>query len=68
MIIPITLASSSQQLLPSGLARLSSNEVVLIELQGSLDVEAKVPSERNGKFVGKLTIDEKLVSLRYEFV
>ncbi|KAH6913128.1 hypothetical protein BKA70DRAFT_1261955 [Coprinopsis sp. MPI-PUGE-AT-0042] len=60
MIIPITLASSSQQPLPAGLARLSSTEVVLIELQGALEVEAKVASERNGKFVGTLSVDEKL--------
>jgi hypothetical protein len=62
MIIPITLASSSQQPLPAGLARLSSTEVVLIELQGALEVEAKVATERNGKLVGTLSIDEKMVS------
>lgn len=35
---------------------------MLIELQGSLDVESNHPSERNGQFVGKLNIDEAMVS------
>lgn len=63
MLISVTLASSSSSSagaakLPSGLAKLSNDEIVLIELQGSLEVEATHPSERNGKFVGTLTMDE----------
>ncbi|KAF5327517.1 hypothetical protein D9619_004156 [Psilocybe cf. subviscida] len=61
MLISVTLSSSSSAgaaKLPSGLAKLSNDEIVLIELQGSLEVEATHPSERNGKFIGKLTMDE----------
>ncbi|TFK28148.1 hypothetical protein FA15DRAFT_89262 [Coprinopsis marcescibilis] len=61
MIIPVTLSTGDSNLkLPHGLAKISNDEVVLIELQGALDVEAKHPSERNGKLVGKLTIDEAM--------
>ncbi|KAF9048569.1 hypothetical protein BJ165DRAFT_1402472 [Panaeolus papilionaceus] len=65
MIIPVTLNtpsssahSNSTPKLPSGLAKISNDEVVLIELQGFLDVEANTPEERNGKFVGKLKVDD----------
>ncbi|PPR02604.1 hypothetical protein CVT24_002175 [Panaeolus cyanescens] len=67
MIIPITLNtpsssssthSNSTPKLPSGLAKISNDEVVLIELQGFLEVEVNTPEERNGKFVGKLKIDD----------
>jgi hypothetical protein len=43
------------------LAKISHDEVVLIELQGSLEVESNHPSERDGKHVGKLRIDEATV-------
>ncbi|KAG6865975.1 hypothetical protein C0991_009977 [Blastosporella zonata] len=43
--------------LPPGLAKISHDEVVLIELQGALEVEGNHPSERDGKLVGKLTVD-----------
>ncbi|RDB26118.1 Chromosome transmission fidelity protein 8 [Hypsizygus marmoreus] len=61
MIIPINIASSSSSSnpkLPPSLAKISHDEIVLIELQGSLEVECNHPSERDGKFIGKLTIDE----------
>ncbi|EAU85403.1 hypothetical protein CC1G_07097 [Coprinopsis cinerea okayama7 len=60
MIIPITLSTDGicNPKLPHGLAKIANDEIVLVELQGSLDVEAKHPSERNGKLVGKLSIDE----------
>ncbi|KAF9475116.1 hypothetical protein BDN70DRAFT_884130 [Pholiota conissans] len=58
MLIPITLASSSNPKLPSGLVKISHDEIVLIELQGSLEVELNDPRERDGKFVGKLKIDD----------
>ncbi|KAL0954413.1 hypothetical protein HGRIS_003399 [Hohenbuehelia grisea] len=64
MIIPINLApSGSNPSLPSGLANISHDEVVLIELQGALEVESAEPGERNGKLVGTLRIDDKTVSL-----
>jgi len=60
MLIPITITSSSlsNPKLPSGLAKISHSEVVLVELQGSLEVECNQPSERDGKLVGKLKIDD----------
>ena len=63
MLIPITITSSSPSdpKLPSGLAKISHNEVVLVELQGSLEVECNQPSERDGKLVGKLNIDDLTV-------
>ncbi|TFY54759.1 hypothetical protein EVG20_g9578 [Dentipellis fragilis] len=60
MIIPITLPSSdsASTSLPPTLAQIGSSELVLIELQGSLEVEG----DKHGKSVGKLTIpdDDKL--------
>jgi len=60
MLIPITITSSSPSnpKLPSGLAKISHNEVVLVELQGSLEVECDQPSERDGKLVGQLKMDD----------
>jgi hypothetical protein len=63
MLIPITLASSSSNpKLPSGLIKISHDEIVLVELQGSLEVELTHPRERDGKFVGTLKIDDATVS------
>jgi chromosome transmission fidelity protein 8 len=63
MIIPINIASSSSNnKLPPGLAKISHEEIVLIELQGSLEVEYTHISESDGKLVGKLKIDEATVS------
>lgn len=62
MIIPITLSSeNSHSKLPAGLARISNDEIVLVELQGALDTGNSHPVERNGKFIGKLSIDDALV-------
>ncbi|KDR78963.1 hypothetical protein GALMADRAFT_244659 [Galerina marginata CBS 339.88] len=58
MVIPITISSSSNPKLPPGLIKISHDEIVLIELQGLLEVELNHLSERNGKLVGKLKIDE----------
>ncbi|KAG6857423.1 hypothetical protein H0H87_004785 [Tephrocybe sp. NHM501043] len=58
MIIPINVAStSSNPKLPPGLAKISHDEVVLIELQGALEVECNHPNERDGKLVGKIKVD-----------
>lgn len=59
MIIPINVvSSSSNEKLPPGLANISHEEVVLIELQGSLEVECTNITESDGKLIGKLKIDE----------
>lgn len=63
MIIPINVvSSSSNEKLPPGLANISHEEVVLIELQGSLEVECTNITESDGKLIGKLKIDEVSVS------
>lgn len=70
MIISITLpdpTSNSNPKLPPTLAKISHDEIVLIELQGALDVGDMHPSERNGKFVGKLSVDDGLVSPFHSF-
>lgn len=65
MIIPITTTlstASSKPQLPPQLAKISHDEYVLIELQGSLEVECNHDSERDGRLVGKLRVDEGTVS------
>jgi hypothetical protein len=65
MIIPVTIIpSTTNPKLPPGLAKISHDEIVLVELQGSLEVECNNDSERDGKAVGKLTIDEATVGGR----
>ncbi|EKM58527.1 uncharacterized protein PHACADRAFT_140527 [Phanerochaete carnosa HHB-10118-sp] len=55
MIIPVNvnIAGSSSTPLPPQFAQYGTDEVVLVELQGELDVEG----DTGGQFVGKLTID-----------
>jgi hypothetical protein len=67
MIIPVTLKSarSNATHLPPQLARLGSDEVVLIELQGSLTVETNEVEDRDGQAVGTLHIDEARPSVPY---
>ena len=59
MIIPVTLKppSGDGRKLPPQLASLGSGELVLIELQGSLEVQGPTDSQ----FVGTLEIDPKTV-------
>ena len=61
MIIPvnINIAGSSSGPLPPQFAQYGTDEVVLIELQGELEVEG----ESGGQLVGKLTVDNNTVSL-----
>lgn len=67
--IPITTSPSSSNLkLPPGLVKISHDEIMLIELQGSLEVELNHPSERNGRLVGTLKIDEATVSNIIEYI
>jgi chromosome transmission fidelity protein 8 len=58
MIIPITRTpGSNPQKLPPQLAKIGTDEVVLIEFQGSLEVGGAP----DGQLVGTLTIDPKTV-------
>ena len=65
MIVPITvsIAGSSDSRLPPQFAQFGADEVVLVEMQGALDVEGNP----NGQMVGKLTIDTETVSIRRVF-
>ena len=62
MLIPITISPASTLPLPPQLAKLGNEEVVLIELQGSLGVECNDNSERDGQLVGKFQLEEGSVS------
>ncbi|KAF7312659.1 hypothetical protein MIND_00280100 [Mycena indigotica] len=72
MIVPIsfnspsTSAAATSYPLPPTLARISHAEVVLVELQGALEIHSAKPSERDGKLVGRLGIDDagKTATLR----
>ncbi|KAJ7193968.1 Ctf8-domain-containing protein [Mycena pura] len=62
MIIPVTFVApygptSARPQLPPALARISHTELVLLELQGALDVDFVAPTERDGRLVGRLSID-----------
>jgi len=59
MIIPVTLKPPSDdgRTLPPQLANLGNGNIVLIELQGSLEVQGSADSQ----FVGNLVIDPKTV-------
>ena len=61
MIIPINIAvsGSSSQPLPPQFAQFGTDELVLIEMQGKLEVEG----DMNGQYVGKLTVDPGTVSI-----
>lgn len=63
MIIPINVSKSGPSLsnytFPPQLAQFGSNEVVLIELQGSLEVDG----DKEGQVVGKLRVDDVTVSM-----
>ena len=59
MIIPVNIATSSTgPTLPPQLAKFGTDELVLIELQGLLDVEG----DTAGQLVGKLDLETDPVS------
>ncbi|KAF8643238.1 hypothetical protein AX16_009127 [Volvariella volvacea WC 439] len=60
MLIPLNLLppSDANPKLPPALAKISHDEIVLIELQGALEFDEPTPSDRDGQFIGILNIDE----------
>ncbi|KAJ4477336.1 chromosome transmission fidelity protein 8 [Lentinula aciculospora] len=65
MLIPVTFSSyssssSNTQKLPPSLAKISHDEVVLLDLQGTLEIDSSHPTERDGKLIGTLSIDNDL--------
>ena len=59
MIIPVNVALGEhyRRKLPPQFAQFGTEEVVLVDLQGTLDVEG----EMKGQFVGKLSINPETV-------
>ena len=58
---PASTAACAHPKLATALARIAHNELVLTELQGALDVELTHPRERDGRFVGTLSINDATV-------
>jgi hypothetical protein len=60
MLIDVSVSSSSafNPKLPSCIAKLDNDELVLIELQGTLDVECGEDATRDGQFIGKLNLKD----------
>ncbi|KIJ67017.1 hypothetical protein HYDPIDRAFT_85236 [Hydnomerulius pinastri MD-312] len=56
MIIPVTVSPPSQfsPKLPPSIAKLGHDELFLIELQGTLDVEGSETTGKDGQLIGKL--------------
>lgn len=63
MIISVNfpIPSTSTPKLPPALAKIAHDELVLVELQGELEVECTSDSERDGRLVGQLRIDDAAV-------
>jgi hypothetical protein len=58
-MIPIRLnGKSTSPELPPQLAKLGSDEVIIIELQGRLEVESNCESDRDGQIAAKLRVDD----------
>lgn len=64
MIVPIRVNASfdANCSLPPQLVKLGNHESMLIELQGSLEVESNEPRERDGQRIGRLRFDETSVN------
>jgi chromosome transmission fidelity protein 8 len=60
MLIDVSVSSSSafNPKLPPCIAKLDNDELVLIELQGTLDVECGEDATRDGQFIGKLNLKD----------
>ncbi|KAG0702952.1 Ctf8-domain-containing protein [Suillus ampliporus] len=54
--VSVSLSNAFNPKLPPCIAKLGHEELVLIELQGTLDIECNEDSTRDGQFVGKLNL------------
>jgi chromosome transmission fidelity protein 8 len=60
MLIDVAVSSSStfNPKLPPCIAKFDHDQLVLIELQGTLDIECGEDATRDGQFVGKLNLKD----------
>lgn len=65
MLIDVAVSSSStfNPKLPPCIAKFDHDELVLIELQGTLDIECGEDATRDGQFVGKLNLENAVCGI-----
>ncbi|KAG1738358.1 Ctf8-domain-containing protein [Suillus paluster] len=56
--VSVSLSNAFNPKLPPCIAKLGHDELVLIELQGTLDIESSEDTTRDGQFVGKLNLKD----------
>lgn len=56
--VSVSLSNAFNPKFPSCVAKLGHDELVLIELQGTLDIECDEDTTRDGQFVGKLNLND----------
>lgn len=56
--VSVSLSNAFNPKFPSCIAKLGHDELVLIELQGTLDIECDEDTTRDGQFVGKLNLED----------
>ncbi|KAG2369108.1 Ctf8-domain-containing protein [Suillus spraguei] len=56
--VSISLSNAFNPKLPPCVAKLGHDELILIELQGTLDIECDEDTTRDGQFVGKLNLKD----------
>ncbi|KAG2107247.1 Ctf8-domain-containing protein [Suillus discolor] len=56
--VSVSLSNVFNPKLPSCVAKLGHDELILIELQGTLDIECDEDTTRDGQFVGKLNLND----------
>ncbi|KAG2348046.1 hypothetical protein BDR05DRAFT_957696 [Suillus weaverae] len=54
----VSLSNAFNPKLPPCLAKLGHDELVLVELQGTLDIECDEDTTKDGQFVGKLNLKD----------
>ncbi|KAG2145369.1 Ctf8-domain-containing protein [Suillus bovinus] len=56
--VSVSLSNVFNPRLPSCIAKLGNDELILIELQGTLDIECNEDTTRDGQFIGKLNLND----------
>jgi chromosome transmission fidelity protein 8 len=63
--VSVSLSNAFNPKFPSCVAKLGYDELVLIELQGTLDIECDEDTTRDGQFVGKLSLEDAVSRVLY---